>query len=403
METTTAFVGLDCLDCDQRFDASETTHRCPECGGILDPAYDYDALNIDAETFATRRFDTLWRYEEVLPFPRETAVTMNEGGTPLVECPTLADSMGVGEVYIKDEGRNPTGTFKDRGQTGAVTAAIQHGADAIALDSAGNAGQSAAAYAAAGGLEAHVWLPERSGFIQRAMTEVHGGNVRVVDGDFGDAGAAYNDAIENHPEWHSVRSFVNPYRHETKKTMLYETVEQLDWVAPDAVIYPTGGGVGLVGMQKAARELMKLGMTESLPGMYVAQSAGCAPVVEAWNENKAIHEAWDGVSTAFGGIAVPDPSASPLILDALEESGGEAAAATDDAIADAAIEVAQTEGIEMGATCAAAAATAFTFAERGDLDSDDTVVLINTGTGNKDASLLRSQVAEREGNATATD
>lgn len=206
--------------------------------------------------------------------------------TPLAECPNLAEAMDVEQVYIKDEGCNPTGTFKDRGQTGALTAAVQHGASEVALNSAGNAGQSSAAYAATAGLDAHVWLPDRTGFTQKAMTEVHGGKLHVVEGEITDAGAAYAEAIDEHPEWYSTKTFVTPYRHETKKTMLYETVEQLDWDVPDAVVYPTGGGVGLVGMHKGAKELHDLGLIDTLPGMFAAQSSGYAPVVRAWKTKK---------------------------------------------------------------------------------------------------------------------
>jgi threonine synthase len=167
---------------------------------------------------------------------------------------------------------------------------------------------------------------------------------------------------------------------------------------PDAVVYPTGGGVGLVGMHKGAKEFRELGLIDELPGMYAAQAEGCAPVVRAWEEGKDIHEAWGGenITTVLNGIAVPDPGASPLILDALEESGGGAVAAEDEAILDAAIEVAQTEGLEMGATCAVAAAGAFDLAADGELGEDDTVVLLNTGAGNKDVDTLRSHLGERQ-------
>ncbi|NHX35935.1 MULTISPECIES: threonine synthase [Halolamina] len=397
METTDAFVGLDCIDCGERFDAGTATHRCPDCGGILDPAYDYDAVDVTREAFENEPFDSLWRYDALLPFPRESAVSLGEGATPLVECPTLADAMGVGEVYIKDEGHNPTGTFKDRGQTGAVTAAAQHGADTIALNTAGNAGQAAAAYAARTGMDSHVWMAERAGYTQKAMVEVHGGELHVVEGEITDAGAGYAERMAQE-DWYSTKTFVTPYRHETKKTMLYETVEQLDWKVPDAVVYPTGGGVGLVGMHKGAKEFRDLDLIDDLPGMYAAQAAGCAPVVKAWEEGKSIHEAWgdENISTVLNGIAVPDPGASPMILDALEESGGGAVAASDEAILDAAVEIARTEGVEMGATCAAAAAGAFDLAESGDLGADDTVVLLNTGAGNKDVDTLRSHLGERE-------
>ncbi|WP_135851615.1 threonine synthase [Halorussus salinus] len=395
METTDAFVGLTCVDCEETFDAEEATHRCPDCGGILDPDYDYDEIDLSREDLESRRFDSMWRYEELLPFPREAAISMDEGATQLVECPDLADEMGVGRVLLKDEGRNPTGTFKDRGQTAAITAAAQHGATDVALNSAGNAGQAAAAYAARADLDSHVFLPSRSGFTNKAMVNVHGGDLTVVEGRIGDAGEAYADAMEQHDDWYSVKTFVTPYRHEGKKTMLYETVEQNDWEVPDAVVYPTGGGVGLVGMHKAAKELRDLGLTDEIPSMYAAQSSGCAPVVEAFDEGKGVHEVWETPDTICGGIEIPDPGASPLILDALRESDGGAVATSDEEILDSAVAVAQKEGLEMGATCAAAASGAWELARRDEFGEDDTVVLLNTGAGNKDDDVLRSHLMSK--------
>ncbi|WP_435335478.1 threonine synthase [Haloarchaeobius sp. TZWWS8] len=394
METTDAFVGLDCVDCGARFDAAETTHRCPDCGGILDPAYEYDSLELWREDVDSREFDSMWRYEELLPFPRTAAVTMEEGATPLVECPSLAEELGVGAVYIKDEGRNPTGTFKDRGQTVAVTAAAQHGATDVALASAGNAGQAASAYAARAGLDSHVFLPARSGFTNKAMVNVHGGDMTVVGGRISDAGAAFSDAMED-PEndhWYSLQTFETPYRHEGKKTMYFEIVEQLDWEVPDAVVYPTGGGVGLVGMYKGATEFQNLGLTEDVPGFYAAQASGCAPIVAAYEDGRAEHEPWQHPDTICGGIEIPDPGASSWILECLRESEGGAVATEDDEILDSAITVAQHEGLEMGATCAAAASGAWELAQRGEFDEDDTIVLMNTGTANKDADVLRSHL-----------
>ena len=390
METTAAFSGLDCTDCGERFDATETTHQCPDCGGILDPAYDYDDIDLTREEVESRPFDGLWRYEELLPIPRERAVTMDEGTTPLIGCPELADELDVGRVFIKDEGRNPTGSFKDRGHALAVSAAREHGASDIALASAGNAGQSAAAYAARAGIRSHVFVPARSNFVNKAMINVHGGDMTVVPGRFSDAAAACADAMEE--SWYSTSSFKTPYRHEGKKTMLYEIAEQLNWRVPERIVYPTGGGVGLVGMHKGAKEFRELGLTDELPAMYAAQSSGCAPVVEAWNENRDVHEPWDTPDTICGGIEIPDPGASPLILDALSESEGGAVATSDEEILDSAITVAQHTGLEMGATCAAAASGAWQLAENGEFDADDTVVLLNTASGNKEDDILRSHL-----------
>ncbi|MFC7045158.1 threonine synthase [Halobacteriaceae archaeon GCM10025711] len=392
METQAAFTGLTCTDCGSTVSAANATHRCPDCGGILDPSYDYDAIDLSRAALAERRFDTMWRYAELLPFERESAVTMDEGATPLVEAPHLAEEMGVGRVLVKDEGRNPTGTFKDRGQSLAVTAALQHGAEDVALASAGNAGQAAAAYAARAGLASHVFLPSRAGFVNKAMVNVHGGDMTIVEGRIGQAAAAFRDAMDDNPDWYSVQTFETPYRHEGKKTMLYELVEQLDWEVPDGVVYPTGGGVGLVGMHKGAKELRDLGLIDDLPSMYAAQASGCAPVVKAFEEGRDRHEPWEQPDTICGGIEIPDPGASPLVLDALRESDGGAVATSDEDILDSALAVAQHEGLEMGATCAAAASGAWELARQGEFGADDTVVLLNTGAGNKENDVLRSHL-----------
>ncbi len=401
MQTSAAFTALTCVDCGATHDPAEVTHQCPACEGILDPTYDLEQVTLSPASLATRPFDSMWRYEELLPFTRESAVSLGEGATPLVACPTLADELGVGAVYIKDEGRNPTGTFKDRGQTAAVTAADQHGAEAIALNSAGNAGQAAAAYAARAGMDAHVFLPDRAGFTQRGMTEVHGGDLRVAEGEITDAGDAYwaamaDGADGDRENWYSTKTFVTPYRHDGKKTMGHELLEQLGFEAPDAVVYPTGGGVGLVGVHKAANEFRELGFTDSLPGLYAAQAEGCAPIVDAWNDGADSHEPVPNaeITTVCNGIAVPDPGASSLVLDALEASGGGAVATPDDAILDGAITVARTEGLEIGATCAAAVSGAAALADRGELGADDTVVLLNTGAGNKDTDTLRAHLGD---------
>jgi len=392
MDTTDAFVGLECVDCGERFDAERATHRCPDCDGILDPTYDYDAVELTREALRDRPFDSMWRYEELLPFSRETAVSMDEGATPLVGCPALADELGVEAVYVKDEGRNPTGTFKDRGQSPAVTAAVQHGATDVALASAGNAGQAASAYAGRADLDSHVFLPSRSGFTNKAMVNVHGGDMTVVGGRIGDAGEAYADAMDEHEDWYSVKTFVTPYRHEGKKTMYAEIAEQLGFEAPDHVVYPTGGGVGLVGMHKAAREFRELDLVDGETAFHAAQAEGCAPIAKAFDEGTARHEPWDVPDTICGGIEIPDPGASHLVLDAVRESGGRAVATSDDEILDAAVTVAQEEGLEMAPSCAAAASGAWALAEDDAFDDDDTVVIVNTGTGNKEADVLRSHL-----------
>lgn len=395
METTSAFRGLSCQSCGQDLDPETATHRCPECGGILDPEYDLDGVPLDRETLESRRFDTMWRYEELLPFTRESAVSIDEGGTPLVDCPSLAAEMGVGRVLIKDEGRNPTGTFKDRGQTVAVTAATQAGAETVALASAGNAGQSAAAYAGRAGLDAFVYLPSRAGFTTKAMVNVHGADLTVVEGRIDDAGAEYRADLEDNEDWFPLQTFETPYRHDGKKTMLFEVVEQLDWSVPDAVVYPTGGGVGLVGMYKGAMEFVELGLIDEIPGFYAAQASGCAPIVRAFEEGRDQHEVWEQPDSICGGIEIPNPGASPWILEAIRESGGGAIATDDEEILEAGVAVAQQAGVEMAPTSAAAASGAWELAERGEFGPDDTVVIMNTGAGNKEADVLRSHLMRK--------
>ncbi|SFC45470.1 L-threonine synthase [Halobiforma haloterrestris] len=392
METTAAFAGLECVDCGTAFDAAEETHRCPDCDGVLDPTYDYDAIDLDRETLESRSFDSMWRYEELLPFRRESAVTMDEGTTPLVDCPALADEFGVERVLIKDEGRNPTNTFKDRGQTVAVTAASQHGASDVVLASAGNAGQAASAYAARAGMDSHVFLPSRAGFTKKAMVNVHGGDMSVVGGRIGDAGEAYEEASADHDDWYPLQTFVTPYRHEGKKTMFYEVVEQLEWETPDAIVYPTGGGVGLIGMYKAAKEYRDLGLIDDLPGLYAAQASGCDPIVEAYEEGRDEHDPVEHPDTICGGLEIPDPGASPWILEALRETDGGAVSTDDPDILEAGVQVAKQEGLEMCPSSAAAASGAWDLAERGEFDGDETIVILNTGAGNKEADVLRSHL-----------
>ncbi|MDF9744026.1 threonine synthase [Natrinema salsiterrestre] len=391
METTDAFAGLECVDCGATVGATES-HRCPDCGGSLDPTYEYDAIDLDRETLGSRPLDSQWRYDELLPFARESAVTTNEGATPLVDCPDLADELGVERVLIKDEGRNPTGTSKDRGASVAVTAAAHHGATDVALPSTGNGGQAVAAYAGRAGLESHAYLPSRSGFTNKAMVNVHGGDMNVVGGRFGDAVGAFEEGLEEHDDWYSLRSFDTPYRHEGAKTLFYELVEQLEWTVPDAICYPTGTGTGLVGLGKAATEYRDLGLIDDLPALYAAQASGCAPIVEAFDDGRDDHDPVEHPDTICGELEIPDPAAGGRVLEAIRETDGGAVATEDPDILEAAVQVAQTTGLELIPSAAAAASGAWELAERGTFDGDETVVVVNTGSGNKEADVLRSHL-----------
>ncbi|WP_435195595.1 threonine synthase [Natronomonas sp. EA1] len=382
MDTTAAYEGLTCFDCGGSF--ADELGRCPDCGGVLDPTYDYDA----AIEFSG---DGVWRYADLLPFSIDTAVSMGEGDTPLVEAPALAEELGVAEVYIKDDGRNPTGSGADRGQSVAVTAAKDADFDEVALASTGNDGQSATAYAGRAGLDATVFVPSRSSFISKAMINVHNGEMKVVEGRIGDAQAAFR---ETDGEWVSLGAFDTPFRHDGEKTRYFEIHEQLGGT-PDHVVTPVGEGVGLVGLWKGARELEELGLADGLPTLHAAQAEGCAPFVRAYEEGTDEPEPWEYPDTICGGIEIPDPAAPGPVLDAVRESGGTAVATDDEAILDSAVTVAQHEGLEMGVECAAAASGAWALAEAGAFEADDTVVLVNTVAGSKDADVIRSHLMRK--------
>lgn len=389
---TSSFRELRCQLCGETADRSLRPGPCPHCGAMLLPDLDLDAIAVTPSDLVDRPFSSLWRYAELLPLEASAAVTLDEGATPLVSCPAMADELGVGSLLLKVEGRNPTGTFKDRGQTLAVTAAAAAGADHVALNSAGNAGHAAAAYAARAGIEAHVFLPARAGFTQKAMVNVHGGDLTVVEGTLDDAGRVYREALADHDEWFPVDTNSSPYRREGKKTLYYEIAEQLGWDAPDAIVFPTGGGVGLLGMAKAADELRHLGWVDRIPPFFAAQSTGCAPVFEAFEAGASDVEPVARPDTICGGIEVPAPGLGREILRVLRETDGAAVATDDDEILDAALSLADKEGIGIAPTAAAAISGVGALVDRDHLGTHDRVIAIATGTGLKEADILRSQL-----------
>lgn len=388
METSDAFRGLECLDCGSA--TEEHLGRCPDCGGALDARYDYDAVALDDEDPFDKRDGSQWRFAEVLPVSRETAVSLDEGGTPLVECPTLAEELGVGRVLIKDDGRMPTGSVADRGMSLALTAAREDGTD-VALASPGASGQSAAAYAARAGLESHSFVPARAPFTNKAMINVHGGDMNVVGGRYPDAVDAFESALEDE-DWHSLHAFETPYRHEGVKTAMYEITEALDWTVPDAVIAPTGTGLTITGLYKGARELRELGLVDDLPPLYAAQAAGCAPIVDAWESGDDAHAPVELPDTICGELEIPDPSGSSYVLDALAATDGGAVGMNDPDILESAVTAASSEGVEVGTSTGAALSATWALMEREEIGSDDCVVVVNTGAGSKDDDVLRSHL-----------
>lgn len=393
------FEGFRCTDCGETVTASAPT-RCPACAGTLDAMYDHDAVNLSRETLADRTGG--WKHRELLPLVPDG---MGEGATPLVETPRLAGELGVARVLVKNEAHNPTGTVTDRALAPVATAASDGGYETLALPSTGEDGQSAAAYAARAGLQSRVFVPSRATFVTKAMINVHGGDMRVVEGRFDDAREAFQAAqdernadgdadTDDESSWFPAGAFDSPYRHEGVKPVYFETVEQLEWTVPDAVVTPVGHGSTVAGLWKAAREFADLDLVDGTPRIYVAQPDGCAPVVEAI-ESGEDPEPWDVPDTIVGNLEIPDPAGGLPAVEAARASGGGGVAVDDQDALDSAATVAQHEGVEVSVACGVAAAGAWTLRQDGELAADDTVVLLNTGSGSKDADLVRSRLMGR--------
>lgn len=388
-----AMTTFECADCGGTVETTAPT-RCPDCGGALDASYDYDGIDVDRGALEERSGG--WKHRELLPFVPDG---MGEGATPLVEAPRLADELGVERVLIKNEAHNPTGTVTDRGLALVAEAAARGGAETLALPTTGDGGQSAAAFAARAGLLSRVFVPSRTNFVNKAMINVHGGDMRVVEGRYGDARAAYESEREELPaadreEWFPASAFDSPFRHEGAKPVYYEVVEQLGWSVPDAVVAPVGHGTVVAGLWKAAREFADLGVVEGTPRIYAAQPDGCAPVVEAVASG-GDPEPWEVPDTVVGSLEVPEPEGGLPAAEAVRASGGDAAAVDDQDALDSAATVAQHEGLEVSVAAGVAAAGAWDLMADGAFDADDTVVLLNTGTGNKDADVVRSRLMGR--------
>jgi len=341
----------------------------------------------------------MWRYAEVLPeLPKdEKPVTLGEGFTPMLLSRECAN------VYIKDEGLNPTGSFKARGMSAAVTMARHYGLKNLAAPSAGNAGGALAAYAAAAGIEAHIFMPEDVPLANRMECDYYGAHVTLVDGLISDCGRMVAERINKERSsgkndgWFDISTLKEPFRVEGKKTMGYEVAEQLDWKLPEGIIYPTGGGVGMIGMWKAFDEMEELGWIGSdRPKMITVQAAGCAPIVKAWEAGKSssgtwVSEMWADAHTFAAGLRVPKAYGDYLILDILEKSKGTAIAATDEEILAAMRHWASTEGVFAAPEGAASLVAYQKLRASGFFRADDTVVLFNTGSAYKYLDMIEAQ------------
>jgi threonine synthase len=372
-----------------RLNPRERHHLC-QCGAPLLARYDLAAARSWARASLAGRTPTLWRYREMMPvFDGEEPVTLGEGFTPLVHARRLGAATGLDHLYVKDESLNPTNSFKARGQSAAVTRAKYLGATTLSVPSAGNAGNALAAYAACAGLHAEVFLPKDVKPPFERECRLYGAEVTLVDGLITDAGriAAERGAPLG---WYDVSTLKEPYRIEGKKTMAYELAEQLGWKWPDWIIYPTGGGTGMVGMWKAFEELEQIGWMPRTrrPRMVSVQADGCAPIVRAFQQGAEKAAMWEHAATVADGLRVPRAIGDFLILRAIRESGGTALSVPDQEMVDGMIEIGSAEGISAAPEGGAALAAIRRLVGNGTIRSSETVVLFNTGGALKYLDVL---------------
>ena len=377
-----------CARCHKRFGLSELLNLCP-CGSPLLVRYAIEKTTFGKSSLQDR-VASLWRYRELLPLQADAnLVSLGEGYTPLLHAKKLGAELGLRQLWIKDEGQNPTGSFKDRGLSLAISRAKELGVKKAAIPSAGNAGGSFAAYAARAGIEAHVFMPRDTPLANQIEVEQYGAKLTLVDGLINDCGRiiAENKTTEG---WFDVSTLKEPYRLEGKKTMGYEIAEQLNWHLPDVIIYPTGGGTGLIGMWKAFAELEQLDWIGSArPRMVSVQASGCAPIVKAFDENKTQAEPWRNAQTIASGLRVPQAVGDFLMLQAIRESGGTAVSISDDDMLAEIPRVGKTEGIFFCPEGAACVAALRRLVENRWIKSDDEVVIFNTASGLKYLDVIR--------------
>jgi len=376
---------LECSRCHAKLSADTPQTVCTQCvdtpAGSLFVRYDFSSLRGSSPDAVIARDLTtpwagMWRYRSVLP--EVQPVTLGEGWTPMLRSKRYAN------VFVKEEGANPTGTFKARGLAMAVTMARHYGLRKLAVPSAGNAAGALAAYAAAAGIEAHIFMPKDVPFANYVEAVAYGANVTLVDGLISDCARIVNERKQQEG-WFDISTLKEPFRIEGKKTMGYELVEQLGWEYPDAVFYPTGGGVGLIGMWKAFEEMEELGWVKpgNRPRMIAVQAAGCAPMVRAYDEGDTVSRMWQNASTFAAGLRVPKPYGDAIILDILRASDGIALTQTDEEILASILDWARNEGIFLSPEGASVTAAYDKLLADGILKPSDRVVLFNTGAGLK--------------------
>ena len=376
---------LECGLCGLAHEAHRLHNLCTGCGKPLLVRYDLDRakMTLTKESLASRRPD-LWRYREVLPVEDDkNIISLGEGWTPLLHAPRLGKRVGIHDLYIKDESQNPTQSFKARGMATAVSMAKELGAAKLAVPSAGNAAGALAAYAARAGLKSYIFMPRDTPRANVVECEQTGARVTLMDGLITDCGAEVGRRKEKEG-WFDVSTLKEPYRVEGKKTLGYEVAEQLSWELPDVIIYPTGGGTGLIGMWKAFDEMERMGWIGSRrPRMVTVQAEGCAPIVRAFEEGNRFADEFPNAATTASGLRVPKAIGDFLILDALRNSGGTAVSVTDEELIAATREIGAAEGVFCAPEGAACLPALRKLMETGEVSRGERVVLFNTGSGVK--------------------
>lgn len=387
----TNVTSLECSACATHHGAGQLHNLCTVCGKPLLVRYDLAraSRSLTRDSLKSRRAD-MWRYREVMPVENDAnIVSLGEGWTPLLHARRLGATVGMTELMIKDESLNPTQSFKARGMSAAVSMALELGARKLAAPSAGNAGGALAAYAAAAGLEAHIFMPRDTPRANVVECEQTGAHVTLIDGLITDCGE-HIARRKDSEGWFDVSTLKEPYRVEGKKTLGYELAEQLGWRLPHVIVYPTGGGTGLVGMWKAFAEMEAMGWIGSeRPRMISVQAAGCAPIVRAFESGSTHADEFPNAATVASGLRVPKVIGDFLILDALRTSGGAAVAVSDEELLAAVGEIGRREGLFVAPEGAACLPAIRRLLERGEIERDEQVVLFNTGAGIKYVEAMR--------------
>jgi len=371
---------LECSRCQNQISADKYQTICPKCAGALYVRYNTENLKKTAKRPEAGSQQSMWRYKDVLP--EVDPVTLGEGWTPML--PSRRNP----NVFLKEEATNPTGTFKARGMSMAVSMARHYGLKKLAAPSAGNAAGALAAYAAAAGIEANIFMPKDVPFANYLEGVAYGANVTLVDGLISDCARIVNERKEKEG-WFDISTLKEPFRVEGKKTMGYELVEQLKWTYPDAVFYPTGGGVGLIGMWKAFEEMEQLGWVSGpRPKMIAIQASGCAPVAKAYKEGANSSQVFENAATFAAGLRVPKPYGDYIILDIVRQSGGTVVDVSDETILNSLLDWSRHEGLLLSPEGAAATAAYDQLIETGFLKPSDRVVIFNTGAGLKYVDMI---------------